>query len=220
MTFAVFEFAFEGVHAFACFSAVHFEFCLAGAATSDAAGESTHGGVAIDEFWEVIFELSEFDLEFSVEGLCALCEDIEDELCAVEDFEREGLGDDASLSGGEFAIEDDVLCVLVEGEEFDLLEFSRTDEGFGIGCSSALFDDAHDFDSGGAAEFEHFVTTFVGVFFACIEVNEEGGRNLGGLCFIGGGTEFGFDGFEDFIGILREVAEVLNGVSGDGIPFG
>ena len=151
MCFAVLELAGECLHAFAGFSAVHFEFRFAWAAPADAACEPAHGGVLIDEFGEIVFELSEFDLELAIDGFGALGEDVEDELCAIEDFMGEDLRDDALLIRGEFAVEDDEFGVVVEGVELDLLEFPRTDEAFGIGRAAALFDDAHDVDAGATA---------------------------------------------------------------------
>ena len=213
--FAVFELALQGLHAFAGFSAVHFEFRFARPAAADAAREAAHGGVFVDEFGEIVFELGEFDLELSVDGFCALGEDVEDELRAIEDFVRERLGDDARLRRGEFAIEDDEFGVIVEGMKLDLLQFPRTDEAFGVGRFSALFDDAHDVDAGRSAQFEHFFAPFAGVFFAQIEVNEDG-RGLfvlrGGIGF---GAEFGFDGAQNFVGILREQFDGFGAIARD-----
>ncbi len=212
---AVFELALQGLHAFAGFSAVHFEFCLARTAAAHAARQAAHGGVFVDEFGEIVFELREFDLELSVGGFCALGEDVEDELRAIEDFMRERLGDDARLRRGEFAIEDDEFGVVVEGMELDLLQFSRTDEAFGVGRFAALFDDAHDVDACRTAQFDHFFAPFSGIFFAQIEVDEDCGGAFGLRGGIGLGAEFGFDGAQNFVGILREQFDGFGAVSRD-----
>ena len=67
MTGAILELASECLHSFACFTAVHFEFCFARASPADAASQTAHGRVLINEFGQIVFELREFDLEFSIE---------------------------------------------------------------------------------------------------------------------------------------------------------
>jgi len=131
--FALLEGSFERLHAFPGFSPVDFEFGFARAPAADATHKPAHGGVFVDKFWQIIAQLSKFDLELAVDRLGALGENVEDELGSVEHFARQDTRNGTCLGGGKLAIKDDEFGFLIKCVKFDLLKFAGADERFGIG---------------------------------------------------------------------------------------
>ena len=91
------ELRFEVRQALACPPATDFELRFTGAAPADTAGETRERVVFLPQPRERVLELGELDLQLAVARLCALREDIEDELGAIDDLEIGVLGDGRDL---------------------------------------------------------------------------------------------------------------------------
>ena len=86
-----------------------------------------------------------------------LCEDIEDELGAINHAAFGDFFDVALLRGREVAIENDKRGFVRGGFGADLIEFTATDERRGVGCIAHLMNRAGNLSSGAAGQFDEFV---------------------------------------------------------------
>src|ERR1700724_1376983 len=85
--------------------AADLELRLAGASATDAAGQPREAVVLQHQTRHRVLELRELHLKLAVAALGALGEDVQNQLCAVDDLEVGVLGDGARLCGRELPIE-------------------------------------------------------------------------------------------------------------------
>lgn len=181
---------------------VDFQLGLTGASPTDAPGESREPGIEIGETGEVVFELSELYLELSVTALGVLCEDVEDELCSVDDFQLGEAGDGSGLGGSEVVVEDYQLAVQVEAIQDDLFEFAFSHDKLGVHFVSQLNYGVLDGDAGGSGELLHLFDSPLGHRAVGVDSNEDGrGLAAGGS----GGLELSA---ELFLEVIDEKLEV------------
>src|SRR6185369_10608386 len=82
------DLTFETIDAVANAAPIRFEFCFAGASSADAAGQPRKRRILTgDQSRQQILELGQLDLNLSFSRLCALREDVENQLRSVDDFE-------------------------------------------------------------------------------------------------------------------------------------
>jgi hypothetical protein len=134
---------------------VGLELRLARASRADAATEplevlpqSAHAG-------KVVFELRELHLELSLCRHCVLREDVEDELCAVDDAQLELVLQAPLLSGVEVVVDDERLGIGARHGFLQLDELALTDIGARIGRGAALNELADRVDTGRPQELSH-----------------------------------------------------------------
>src|SRR5262245_15278039 len=84
---------------------IDFQLCFAGAACSNAAAKTGKGDAGTDQPREQVPELGEFDLQLAFAGSCSLCENVQDQLCAIEDLSADDLLDLPELCRGELVVE-------------------------------------------------------------------------------------------------------------------
>ena len=90
-------------------AAIDFELGFTGTASTDTASEAGHHDALAGEAGHEVIELREFYLQLAFAGTGTGCEEIEDELGAIENFEIEFAFEIALLRWGQFAIEEN--CV-------------------------------------------------------------------------------------------------------------
>jgi hypothetical protein len=151
------KFALETADALLDAAAVDLELCFTGAARADAAALAgkviPHAGEAGKE----VLKLRELDLEAAFFAPRALGEDIQDKLCAVEDFPGCETLEVAALRGGKLVVENNGCDGVLAAFRFDFLDFSATYIVGGGGMAEALRNGADDFRAGGGCELGEFI---------------------------------------------------------------
>ena len=119
------QLAFEPCHAIARATPIDLELRLARPSPADPPREPGQRDVgALGEPRQPVLELRELDLELAVPGGRVLREDVEDELCAIDDTELHAHGQVARLCGRHVLVDDDELDVALEGADHEVLQLA------------------------------------------------------------------------------------------------
>ena len=113
---------------------------LAGSATPDSTGEARERVVPSDQPRQQVLELRQFHLQLAVGALRSLREDVEDELCPIENAQRGGLADVARLRGSQIPIEHEQVGSERHRAHQDLLQLAFADQRAGIDLAARLQD--------------------------------------------------------------------------------
>jgi hypothetical protein len=111
-----------------------------------------HHFAAACEARKLVLELRELDLKLAFAGASVASEDVEDELCAVDDATWETRLEVAKLRGRQVVIEEDEVGLGGACDGVDLVELAGADEGCGIGARAMLHEDGSDLGFGRAGE--------------------------------------------------------------------
>jgi len=178
------QFTLETADPVADAAAIDFQLRFTGTAAADAAGEAGHGRVFRDESGQEILELSKLHLQFSRPGMGPLCEDIQNELGAVDDLQVRLIGDGPDLGRRQFMIENEEVGSLLKRLDHEGRKFAPAGDVPGVQAISPLQDRIKDGDArcpGKLDKFSQgFLSLLVGVSF---HVNEESAvRGGNGAC--------------------------------------
>ena len=152
----LFYFFFEAPYAVTRAAPSDFQHRFSGAAPSYASGEAGKPGVFFGQAWERVFQLCQLDLEFAVAAACALGEDVEDQLRAVDRLESGHVLKGARLCGFQIDIEDGDIGAAAHGGQGDALQPSLSDDSARVDLSSRQLHYFGDFDSCGPDQFDNF----------------------------------------------------------------
>src|SRR5215472_15375626 len=117
---------------------IKLQLLLAGSASADAASKSGENSSLPRQARQQIIQLRQLHLELSFPRSCASGEDVEDKLCAVDDFEAKGLFEVSKLSGREVVIKDDAGGAGAVCQRASFFDFAPADQCGGIRPRRAL----------------------------------------------------------------------------------
>src|SRR5207302_8875467 len=137
------QLALEPRDAFLDAPAIDFELCLTGTPRADAAALPRQVLPHPREARQQILKLRQLDLQPALAAARALREDVEDELCAIEDFARGELFEVASLRGRQLVVENHGRDALLTAFLRDLFGLSFADV-IGLGRLSEPLRDRSD----------------------------------------------------------------------------
>jgi hypothetical protein len=105
----------------------HLELGFTRASAPDAAGQTRKGVVSLAEARKEISHLRELDLQLSIGAFGVLSENVEDELCTIDDLEIGQAGDVVRLRRSEVVVEDERLCIELHGADHHILELAAAE---------------------------------------------------------------------------------------------
>jgi hypothetical protein len=143
--------------------AVGFEFRFAGAASADAPAEARQGRAGSSESREKVFELCQLDLPPALARPCTAREDVEDQLCAIDDFALEPILELAELSRRQFVIDDDDSDVGFSAGGSQTRDFASADERSGIRLRPLLQHPQRDGRTGCVGEAGQFLERLLSI---------------------------------------------------------
>ncbi len=101
---------------------------------------------------QVVLELRELDLELAVGAACVLREDVEDQLCPVDDARLQGVLERPLLRWAELLVDEEHLRARPGVRVLQLTELALAHERARVGMRAMLDDLRHGRDTGGARE--------------------------------------------------------------------
>ena len=138
-------------------AAVGFELGFAGPARPDAAAQTGHLHAVAGEARQQVIQLRQLHLEAAFARPRARCENVQDELGAVDDFGVDGLFEVALLGGREVVVEDHHIGAAGCDGGRDLIHFAMADEGGGVRSRARLKHFFGDLRSGAGGQFGQFL---------------------------------------------------------------
>src|SRR5262249_14843364 len=118
------QLALEASDPLACAPAANLELRLARTSATDPAGETAQRVVPRAEPRQRVLQLRQLHLQLAVRALRALREDVQDELRSVDDLQIRPRRNAARLRRAQLLVEDQRLCVEIDGAEDHLLQLA------------------------------------------------------------------------------------------------
>ena len=143
--------------------AVGLELGLTGAARAEAAPEALEVLPHAPHARQVVLELGELDLKLALGAHRMLGEDVEDQLCPVDDTRLERVLQQPLLRGADLPVDDQRLGTGLAKGVFQLLELPLSDVGAAIGLGPVLYEPADRFDPGGQRKLLDLGELVVGI---------------------------------------------------------
>ena len=112
---------------------------------------------------EVVLQLRELDLQFSLGADGVLGEDVEDQLRAIDDARLERVFERPLLSGVELVVDEEDLRAGFAVGALELLELALAEIGPPLGALPMLYDLTNGLDERGACEFSQLAQLVLGV---------------------------------------------------------
>ena len=144
-------------------AAIGFELGFAGPACADASAQTRHPGAVACQARQQIPELCQFHLQPAFPGTRAAGEDVEDQLCAVDDLGVERLFQIALLRGCELVIRDHEVSRQRLHHGRQLLDLAGSDQRSSVGHGPGLRYTLDDIGIGAQRESRELIQGFFGI---------------------------------------------------------
>ena len=148
----ILQFLFQMVDPVPDPSPVDFQLGLSGSGSADSPRQPGKTRVLPGEPGEAVFELCQFNLNFSLPAVSAPGEDVEDHLGPVDHLHLGEIGEGADLGGGQFMVEDEEIRVHLHRPDDEIGEFSLADKEARVHFRPTLNHRVKDLDDAGPAE--------------------------------------------------------------------